>query len=62
MMNRPEIVKDEHLEYLDNLRESDTTNMFGSYSYLQNEFPGVSKVDAIDIVNYWIQTFGQEDR
>jgi len=31
---RPEIVTDEHLDYLDELRESGVTNMFGAGAYL----------------------------
>ena len=34
---RPDIVKDEHLEYLDGLRKSSVTNMFGAGSYVQEE-------------------------
>lgn len=60
-MSRPEIVTDEHLEYLDNLRESGVTNMFGAGSYLQEEF-GLNKTDARNVLTYWMETFGQEER
>ena len=36
--DRPEIVTDEMLEYLDDLRESGETNMFGAGPYVQREF------------------------
>lgn len=54
---RPEIVEDSHLEYLDNLRESGATNMFGAGIYLQDEF-GVSRTDARTILTYWMKSFG----
>ena len=35
---RPEFVTDEHLEYLDELRESGDTNMWGASRYVEEEF------------------------
>ena len=58
---RPEYVTDEHLEYLDDLRESGATNMFGAAAYLEPEF-GVSRRLARDILSYWMQTFGEDNR
>jgi uncharacterized protein YciI len=60
-MARPEIVTDEHLEYLDNLRESGATNMFGAGPYVQKEF-GVDSKTARTILAYWMESFGNEDR
>lgn len=37
-MKRPEYMTDEHLEYLDELRESGETNIFGARPYLMREF------------------------
>lgn len=34
MTNRPEIVTEEHLKFLDRLRESGATNMYGASPYL----------------------------
>jgi len=53
---RPEIVKDEHVEYLDELRESGEINMLGAGRYLTDEF-GLSVTDADTIFRYWINTF-----
>lgn len=58
---RPDNCSDEHLEYLDDLRESGVTNMFGGAAYLQKEFR-LTREDAKDILVYWMNTFGQEDR
>lgn len=48
----------EHFEYLDNLRESGVTNMFGAGVYLAREF-NLSKSDATKILGKWIATFGE---
>lgn len=51
-------VSDEHLDYLDNLRESGITNMFGAGEYVQQAF-GVNRQDAKEIVLYWMRTFSE---
>lgn len=50
-IERPEIVTDEHLEYLDDLRDSGATNMFGAGAYVKRAFK-VSEEDAREIVSY----------
>ena len=60
-MERPEIVTDEHLEYLDELRESGITNMFGAAPFLEEDFC-LSRADAKEILMYWMKSFGKEDR
>ncbi len=55
-VERPEIVEDDHLIYLDDLRESGVTNMFGAGAYLESEFPLSSK-EASTVLQYWMQTF-----
>lgn len=58
-MERPSTVLTEHLEYLDELRESGETNMFGASPYLRDEFPELTAQEAREIVAYWMKTFGQ---
>ncbi len=58
---RPEGLTDDHLEYLDDLRESGVTNMFGATPYLQSEF-GLPQEVARKYLVYWMETFGKEDR
>ena len=60
-MERPEYVEDEHLEYLDELREIGTTNMFGARPYVIAEF-GMAKDEADGVLSYWMNTFGNDDR
>lgn len=46
----------EHKEFLDNLRESGETNMFGARPYLMEEF-GLDKHEAGEILSEWMKTF-----
>jgi len=57
-MERPSIVKDEHLEYLDDLRSMGDVNMMGASPYLSGCFK-ISKEDAKIIVKYWMETFSE---
>ena len=61
MKTRPEFITDEHLTYLDNLRESGITNMFGANPFIEEEF-GISAVTAKGILLYWMKTFGNPTR
>ena len=58
-MNRPLKLLDEHLLYLDELRESGATNMYGARPYLMESYPELTPRDASDILAYWMQTFGE---
>lgn len=53
-----DITQDQVNIFLDNLRESGVTNMFGAGSYIQEEF-GVTKYDAQRFLIKWMQTFGE---
>lgn len=46
--------------YLEELRESGVTNMFGSAPYLQEEF-GLSRREAIRIVSDWMKNYNPAD-
>lgn len=50
--------EDEVFGYLDTLRESGATNMFGATSYIVDEF-GVSKSEACTLLAKWMKTFGE---
>lgn len=65
-VTRPEFCTDEMLEYLDDLRESGVTNMFGASPYLNTDFPdelgeirsfGRSTKQAQEVLVYWMHTF-----
>ena len=44
--------------YLDDLRESGSTNMYGAAPYVAEVF-GVSKPDARKLLTKWMETFGE---
>jgi hypothetical protein len=54
------MMRPEHKQYLDTLRESGATNMFGASVYLMHEFPDLTKVEARGILSEWMETFGKE--
>ncbi|MFW6273168.1 MAG: hypothetical protein ACOC2U_05255 [bacterium] len=59
-MSRPSYVKLEHLLFLNELRESGVTNMFGAAPYISKAF-GIDENKSIQILSYWMKTFGNED-
>ncbi len=58
IVERPSEVEDEHLEYLDDLRESGVCNMFGAAGYLEEDF-GLDRKAAYKILTYWMHTFSE---
>jgi len=48
----------EAFEYLDELRESGVTNMFGAGEYLEDFF-GLEKKEAKRILLKWMENFGK---
>jgi len=66
VIERPEIVTEEHLEFLDELRDSGETNMWGAGSYLEEEFPELSdnssfhsSQKSLQILQYWMKSFSE---
>lgn len=49
---------EEYFEYLDDLRESGATNMYGAGAYLQEEFD-IDKREARAIVQNWMSSFSE---
>jgi len=49
--------KEEMFDYLENLRESGVTNMFGAAPYLKDAFD-ISMLDAKQILLEWMQNYG----
>jgi hypothetical protein len=62
IIEKPENLTDEHLEYLDELRESGVTNMFGARPYLIAEFPELKIDEAGKILSYWMKTFSERHK
>lgn len=61
-MVRPYFATDEMLTYLDDLRDSGETNMFGAAAYLREDFPELSKAESYSVLSYWMDTFDNQDR
>lgn len=61
MPEKPDFVTNEHLEYLDDLRESGETNMFGAGPYIQAEF-GLPENESRKVVSYWMETFSDRQK
>lgn len=49
----------EAFEYLDDLRESGATNMFGAPAYVTRDL-AFSKRDAMELTSLWMKTFDGE--
>ena len=49
---------DEHLQFLDMLRETSVTNMYGAGGYIQDEF-NVPMVEARAILKYWMESYSE---
>lgn len=58
-IKRPEIVTDEHLEYLDMLKQSGETNMLGAGAYLMMAFERINTEEARTILVYWMESYGE---
>jgi hypothetical protein len=57
LAEKPEYLTEEHLLYLDQLRESGVTNMFGAVPFVMLQFPDLSEQQAKQVLIYWMRTF-----
>lgn len=55
----PDIATEAHLVFLDGLRESGVTNMYGARPYLMDEFPELSEREASAVLSFWMRTFAE---
>lgn len=46
-------------DYLNDLRESGATNMFGASPYLVDEF-GIDEHEAIKVLSKWMENFNED--
>ena len=49
----------EYFNFLEVLRDSGVTNMFGAAPYLQQEF-GLSRTEARKVLGEWMNSFNKE--
>lgn len=48
-----------YFEFLDELRESGVTNMFGATPYLRKAFNELDEKEAREILKEWMKTIGE---
>lgn len=51
-------MNEQYWQFLDDLRDSGVTNMFGATPYIQEEF-GVDKAEAREILFDWMENYGK---
>lgn len=61
-MEKPDFYTDDHATYLENLRQSGATNMFGAVPYLMAAFPELNRRDASSILEYWMYSYEEPKR
>ena len=54
-------MKKEYMVFLDSLRKSGITNMFGAAPYLSEEFEELSIREARNVLTYWMENFGKHE-
>lgn len=50
----------EHLEFLDDLRESGEINMMGAAEPFRNAYPSLSRRESREILFYWMDNFAYD--
>jgi len=58
-MTTPAKLQEKHLLFLDKLRESGATNMYGARPYVEREFEDLTGAEAGEILAYWMKTFSE---
>jgi len=53
--------KEEVFIFLDDLRESGETNMYGALPYILDNFPGIKREQARKLLVDWMEQFGDSD-
>ena len=53
----PAKMTEDHLLFLDRLRESGATNMFGARPYLERKFKKLTSAECGEILAHWMRTF-----
>lgn len=54
-----EPTEENYFNYLDDLRESGETNMFGARPYLMRKFPNLSEQEAKTVFGKWMNSFSE---
>ena len=57
-MEKPEIYTEEHRDYLNDLRDGGSINMFGAAQHVALEF-NLSMKDAKQVLKYWMMSYNK---
>lgn len=57
-----ENIEEKVFEYLDELRESGVTNMYGAIPYIQQEFPELTISQSSSLLVGWMKTFSERHK
>lgn len=55
------LTEQEYFDYLERLRQTGTTNMFGAGPYLKQQF-GITRKEATEVIGKWMQYRGDPAR
>ena len=55
------VEKDQYFKFLNELRESGITNMFGAGPHLEDEFPELNRQEAKEVVLEWMSSVDEEE-
>lgn len=58
---RPAFVAEEHLRFLDVIRDGRSINMFGAAAPLREMFPELSRNESREVLSYWMRTFAERE-
>lgn len=58
-IDRPRVVEEGHLQFLDELRATGLVGMFGAGPHLVREFPSLTLRDAHIVLQYWMESFSE---
>lgn len=56
-MSTWDFIRVEHLDYLDDLKNSGTVNMYQARPYLMREFPELTSQQAALVLSHWVQAY-----
>ncbi len=59
MEESEKVSQDDVNEFLDALRESGVTNMYGARPYIMEEYPELSKQEAGEMLSIWMKTYSE---
>lgn len=56
-MSTLDFIRVEHLDYLDDLKNSGQINMYQARPYLMREFPELTSQQASLVLSHWVQCY-----